>query len=398
MSETRLWRYLGETAAGSVERGEIAADSQDQASRLLAARGVTAVELKAARTDGGQRGRLKSGQVADFTEELAELLTAALPIQEALSSLAESEPQGRLKAFIERIAASVRSGNALSEALRADPAAPPRVLVAMAAAGEESGRLTETLTDLARRMRQAQQLRRELTGQIAYPVVLVCLTFLTLVFLAFVVLPNFEDVFAYATVEPPAVTRFVMEAGAFLRTYAVWIPVAVVAVAAAAERAAVRYPQTASRLRRRVPVFGAALWQLDVAGFARTLGGLLQAGLPLTRAESVARDAVGDAFLRARLAVAADRLRAGIALSEAVAEPGLLPDALVRQIRLGEKTGELARLLLQTADRMERTAQNRLSRAVELLGPALVVMLGACIAGVIAAIMSGVLSLNEALF
>jgi general secretion pathway protein F len=398
MSERRLWRYLGETSSGDVERGEIAAASRDQAASQLAARGVIAVEIRPADRKQTALGPLSSGEVANFTEELAELLTAGLPLQPALASLQEGEKRRRLKAFIERLEVAVRSGRSLSDALRTDPASPPRILVALTAAGEESGELAAGLKSLAARLKRAQTLSRELIGQLVYPLALIALIFLTLVFLAFFVLPQFEGVFADAAVQPPAETRFVLAVAAFLRAYAVWIPAGLVAVVWLGQQGGARFPRALSLAKRGIPVLGSALWRLDAASFARTLGVLLEAGLPLSRAESVARDAVSDAAMRDGLTAAATRLRGGVPLSTALDEYATLPGDLVRQIRLGEETGELGQFLIRAADRYERSAQMRLTRAVELLGPVLIVILGACVAGVIAAVMSGVLSLNDAVF
>ncbi|WP_417479120.1 type II secretion system F family protein [Maricaulis maris] len=400
MSDQRLWRYLAENASGEIERGEILATGSAQAMQLLAARGVVAVEVTELATAGRSRtgGRLTTAQVADFTEDLAELLGAALPIHEALASLAEGAGKRTLREFILRLEASVRSGRALSEAMKSDPARPPRTLVAMTAAGEESGQLAATLSDLALKLRADQALRRDLAGQLAYPAVLVCFIYLTLVFLAFFVLPQFETVFADAVVEPPPETRFVIAAGGFLRSYAIWIPVGIVGLVWLARVILARIPILASRIRRAVPIVGPALWRLDAAAYARTLGVLVRAGLPVNRAESVARDVVGDPGMRNGMSRAADRIRAGIALSSALDEQNILPDDLIRQVRLGEETGDLDKFLLRTADRYERMARTRLSRALELLGPVLVAILGACVAGVIASVMSGVLSLNDAVF
>jgi type II secretory pathway component PulF len=400
VSEPRLWRYLAENASGGVERGEILASNSTKASQLLAAQGIVAVEVREVGSSGGSEtsGRLPSAHIADFTEDLAELLGAALSIHDALASLAEGETRRRLREFILRLEARVRGGHSLSASMKADPATPPRILVAMTAAGEESGQLAATLSDLAVRFRAEQALKRDLAGQLAYPAVLVCLIYLTLVFLAFIVLPQFEIVFADSAIEPPPETQFVIGVGAFLRTYAIWIPVAVVGLAWLARTAIARFPIAATRIRRTLPIVGPALWKLDAAAFARTLGVLVKAGLPVNRAEHVARDAVADPGMRDGMSRAADRVRGGTALSRALDEQNILPGDLIRQIRLGEETGELDVFLLRTADRYERMARSRLSRALELLGPVLIVILGACVAGVIAAVMSGVLSLNDAVF
>ncbi|MBO6797776.1 type II secretion system F family protein [Maricaulis sp.] len=400
MADVRVWHYLGENAQGQMCQGCVDARSSDHATRILAARGIVAVEVSEEKSGQGQheKHKLSAAMLADFAEAMADLLGSALSVTDALLAFEISERRPRLKAFASRLVHAVRNGRTLNMAMQEDISRPPRILIAMTAAGEESGALAASFSDLAQRLKRGLELRRGLIGQMVYPIALVGLMFLTLVFLAFLVLPNFEQVFEGAAAPPPPETAFVLSAGAFLRNYAVWIPVFVLGVVVLVQRFLLMAPEHWARQFRKVPVVGRNIWLLNVASYARTLGVLLSAGLPLLRAEAVARDTVGDPAMRQQLSGLSDRIRGGVPLSAAFSESRALPEDLVRQVQLGEETGQLDTFLLRAAGRYEREAELALNRSVELLGPVLIVCLGVCVAGVIVSVISGVLSLNDAIY
>ncbi len=137
---------------------------------------------------------------------------------------------------------------------------------------------------------------------------------------------------------------------------------------------------------------------LEAARYCRTLGLLLTSGQPLSRAESVARSALGSSELRARYARAGDAVRAGESLSAALGRENVLPAQALRFIELGERTGRLDAMLTRAAQLHDREVRTMLKRSVELIGPVMIAILGLCVGGVIAAVMSGVLSLNEVVY
>lgn len=401
MAEMILFRYLGETGRGSIERGEVLAAGAAQARQQLLSRGLAIVELTpVGRGDGNasSRSRLTTSMTTDFIRMFADLVASAVPVPDALLHIVEAENRRPIRMLAQRVERAVRTGASLSEALAEDPARPPRLLVATIAAGEQSGQLGVALDSLAGRMERARELREMMVGQLIYPLILVGVIFLTLLFLSFFILPQFEAIFEAASAVPPAETRFVLAGGAFFRVFGVWVPVMVVALAWLAQVIWRANPVLGGRVRRGVPILGSALAALDVAGFSRTMGTLLSTGVPLVRAAEVARDAVSDIAVRIKLGEVIELVRRGLSLSQALTRAGVMPDDLVRQVRLGEATGELDRFFTRAAVRYERDAESRIKRMVELLGPSLIVLLGACVGGVIAAVLSGVLSLNDAIY
>lgn len=396
------WRYVIEAEDGRQLRGDVIGRTEAEALLKVKALGGTPLELKQAAPGRGlfsqARTRLVPSEVLDLTRGTAELIDAGIPLRDALSALAQRERRPALRGVLVRLEDRLRSGESFSRALEEDPAGLPKILVALARAGESSGLLAKNLTGLAAQMEDEEALRQELVSQMIYPLALVILIGLTLVFLSYFVLPQFETIFADARAEPPPVTQFVFGVGAFLRTYAVWLPPIVIGLAILA-RILIRQSLAAlDSVFQRLPVLGPTLRALDAARFCATLGLLLSSGQPLTRAEVIARTAVASPGLRARYAIAAESVREGASLSVALARQNVLPEQAQRFVELGEKTGRLDAMLARAAAFHEREVRTLLKASVALIGPAMIAILGLCVGGVIAAVMVGVLSLNDVVY
>lgn len=396
------WRYTIEQADGRLLRGEVVGRTEAEALLKLRALGGTPLEMSRAGSGrglfSGRRAALVSSEILDFTRGIAELIDAGIPLRDALASLAQREKRPVLRAALVRIEDQVRNGEAFSRALESDSGQFPRLLIALVRAGEASGLLAKNLIELAAQMEDERSLRQDLIGQMIYPMALVVLISLTLVFLSYFVLPQFETIFLDAGVAPPPETAFVLAAGAFLRAYAIWIPAMMIALAIGARLLARQFRAGLDRLLQHIPALGAILRTLEAARYCRTLGLLLTSGQPLSRAEAVARSAIGSSELQARYAVAGDAVRAGESLSVALGRENVLPAQALRFIELGEKTGRLDAMLTRAAQLHDREVRNMLKRSVELIGPVMIAILGLCVGGVIAAVMSGVLSLNEVVY
>jgi len=396
------WRYVAERNNGQIVKGQLSATSENEALRKIRAMGVSPVELAPAGQEdsvfSGGRARLNHKETLEFVRSMADLIGAGIPVRDALASLVAREKRPVLKRFLERVEGQVRGGEALSAALEADPARLPRAVIALTKAGEASGLLGRNYSDLSAQMEEEDALRQELTGQLAYPIALIVLISLTLVFLSYFVLPQFETIFSDSGAIPPAETRFVLSAGEFLRNYAVWIPVGGLLIFMAMRTLAYRYQVGLDAFVANIPVMGRVLSKMDSARYCRTLGLLLSTGAPLAQAEAVARSSVNSQRIRNRHGQAAEAVRSGEKLSIALTNAGALPDDALRFIELGEKTGQLDVMLTRSAQLYEREIRNTLKNTVELIGPLMIAILGICVGGVIAAVMSGVLSLNDVVF
>jgi type II secretory pathway component PulF len=397
--EIRHWRYVGETVDGRTIRGQVDGRNEEEALSRVRALGATPIELAPAIrgnsmfSDG--RTELSSAEALVFVRGLADLVEAGIPVRDALICLSDREKRPVLKGFIDRLETRVGNGDPLSKALQEDVAQPPRLLIALVSAGEASGLLGENLVELARQMDGERELRQELIGQLVYPIALVVMIILTLVFLSYFVLPQFESIFDDARATPPAITLFVFEVGQFMRNYAVWIPAGFVLVLVALRTIFRQFEAVLSGITLRIPVFGTTIFKLESARYCRTLGLLLASGSALSNAERVARMSVGSVLLKRRHDLASEEVRAGVSLSSALEKHGAIPSDALRFVELGERTGRLDVMLGRAATLYDGEVRNTLRSAVDLIGPLMIAILGLCVGGVIAAIMLGVLSLND---
>ncbi len=251
------WRYTIEHEDGRLLRGEVVGRNEAEARLKLRALGGTPLEMVRATPGGGlfseKRTHLVRSEILDFTRGIAELIDAGIPLRDALASLAQREKRPALRAALVRIEDQVRNGEAFSRALEADSAQFPRLLIALTRAGEASGLLAKNLMELAAQMDDERSLRQDLIGQMIYPMALVVLISLTLVFLSFFVLPQFETIFRDAGVAPPPEPRFVLAVGAFLRAYAVWIPAGMIALAIGARLLTRQFAVGFDRILQAVP-------------------------------------------------------------------------------------------------------------------------------------------------
>lgn len=400
MGEPALWRYVAEAPGGEARRGELRAASESDAAAALRADGLVPVSLKPARAPGrgASRARLTMAEHARIMRALADLVGAAIPVRDALKALARRESRARPRAFLARLAARVEAGDGLGDALKADPADPPRLAAAMVAAGEASGRLGDALDTLADELEAGVALRAELSGQLIYPGAVLVLFVATLGFLSFLVLPQFETLFRNASGGPPPETAFVLGAGAVIRAGGPWIMLGGLITVLAAGRLFAARPDLGGAVLDRLPFVAGVRGDLDAARYARVLALLLDNGRTLARAEPVARGLVLSPDRRARLERAAASMRDGAPPGAALREQAALPAEMIDFFDLGERTGQLAKLLNRAARLYDLRSRRAVKRAVELLGPALIAVLGVVMAGLIGAVMSGVLSLNEVVY
>lgn len=405
MNADRPWRYTAENEHGAVVKGVLVACDFDSAIAELKAQGLAPINLDEERrasfgpfTLGGRAKPLSENGLADFCMRMADLLTAGITASKALSLIAAQPGEKPLKDFASRLEREIRKGRPLSEALLQDPARPPRIMIALAASGEALGDLGGQFTRLATGFKARATLRREIIGQLIYPAALFALIILTLVFLSFFVLPQFETVFAGSGAAPPPETAFVLAAGAFIRAHALTTILGAMIATGVLRLAIGRYRSRFETALLTLPVVGELVVKLETAKYCRSLGELVSGGMPLARAMPIAGAAISNSRIASLARIIEDDVRNGAALSKALKRTGGLHAQSAPFFELGEETGDLGVMTLKAADYFEQQVTVFLKRAAALSGPIMTAIMGLMTAGVIAAVMTGVLSLNESVY
>jgi len=402
------FRYTAISAAGTVQQGVLDAPDQAGVIRALQDRGSTPLRAELAEAEWGGLARLlgtnltggtglSRQQVAEFIRGLAVMLGAGLDLDRALRFLVETAPNRRIGAAVERIRSAVRDGGTLTSALSQQPDSFPPVLIGMVRAGEAGGKLAETLDRLAGLLDRQRTLAGNIRAALVYPVVLVVAALASVTLLLTQVLPQFTPIFAQNGAALPGPTQFLVDAGAFLSDWGVVMLVAFLIVGLAI-RALLRRPGprlAADRVLLGLPVLGSLLKEVLAARFARTFGTLLTNGVPLVAALDVARDTLGNPRAAAAVDRAIQAARGGEDLSPTLAAARVFPARLPTLLRLGHETAQLGPMALRAADIHEEAARLGLQRLVSLLVPAITIIMGAVIAGIVASLLLAMLSLND---
>ena len=403
------FRYTAVTAAGVLQQGVLDAPDQAGVIRALQDQGSTPLRADLAGAEpagglarllgtkiGGGTG-LSRQQVADFVRGLAVMLSAGLDLDRALRFLIETAPGRRVGTAVERIRAAVRDGGTLTAALLQQSDSFPPVLIGMVRAGEAGGQLAGTLDRLAGLLDRQRTLAGNIRAALVYPVVLVVAALASVTLLLTQVLPQFTPLFAQNGAALPGPTQFLVDTGAFLSAWGIPLTVTLL-IAGFASRVLLRQPGprlAADRLLLGLPVLGPLLKEVLAARFARTFGTLLANGVPLVAALDVARDTLGNARAAAAVDRAIQAARSGEDLSPTLAAAHVFPARLPTLLRLGHETAQLGPMALRAADIHEEAARLGLQRLVSLLVPAITIVMGAVIAGIISSLLLAMLSLND---
>jgi general secretion pathway protein F len=396
--------YRAIDAGGAAVDGEIEAPTLDAAVDRLRRRGELPVRIAPGaaprpRAAGLFRRprRLAPRAAASLFGALAMLLAAGLVLDGALDLLARTGEGAGVRRTAAALAQRVRAGSGLAGAMAALPGRFDPVSLAMVRAGEEGGRLDAALAGLARLAERSRQTAEKTRSALIYPAMVVLTAGATLTLLATVVVPAFAPLFADAGAELPLALALLLAAGDTLAAHGALIALAGLAALLAA-RAVLARPDAArarDRLLLRLPRIGALIAAAEAARFARALGCLMEGGVTLAAALPLAEAALANRALAAAVGAAAEEVRAGRPLGEALAADERLPPVLVQLLRIGEASGRAGPLLLRAAEICEGDVERGLERATALLVPGLIIALGALVALLVASLLGAILDANR---
>jgi general secretion pathway protein F len=401
-----MFRYEAMTAAGGLVIGEMEGASSTAIIGQLQDSGYLPIDAREIDTKHVRRWlhleffterRLSPRELGVATQELATLLKAGLPLDRALDMLVELSESKRLRTLFAAVLERVRDGASLADAVGAQGNTFPPIFVNMIRAGELGGALEVTLARLADYLAKAHAARESVRSALVYPMILLIVAGLSLVLVLTVVLPQFKPLFAEAGVSLPLSTRIVMAVGdAVQRLW--WMAGIVMVAAILAFRHALKLPAFAMRwdgLLLRVPLVRSLLGKAATARFSRTLGTLGVNGVPLPTALALSRATLGNRVMTAAVEEVAARLKEGAGLSGPLTQCARFPRLAVQLMRVGEETGRLNEMLLNVADVYDQEVQRTTERLLALLTPALTIVLGMTIAGIIASVLVALLSVND---
>ena len=401
-----MFRYTAIGAGGERLAGQMEANSEAEVIARLQRQGSMPVRAvpadKASRWSGllhidlgGRRG-LKQQDVADLIRELATMLTAGQDLDRALRYMQETAPN-RVKPTVTGLRDAVRDGSPLSVAMSRYPGSFQAMHVGLVRAGEAGGNLGPTLARIADLLDRQRALASTVTSALIYPAVLFLAMIGAVVLLLTQVLPQFVPMFEQSGSALPASTQFLIEAGNFVEENGLFLLFGLVA-SVAVGRAALRQDPVRLAVDRsllRLPLIGGLTKEVLAARFTRVLGTLLHNGVALIPALAIVRDAMGNLAARAAVEQASLTARGGGSLSRDLEAAGVFPARTIHLLRLGEETAQLSGMALRAADIHDERTKLATQRLTALLVPAMTILMGMAVGGIVASLMTAMLSLNN---
>ena len=344
-------------------------------------------------------GRVSHKQLTQFTQQLSVLMDAGLPIVRSLKILANQQKPGLLKNILAEVAEDVETGSSFSEALGKHPKTFDKLYVNMVKAGEAGGVLDIILQRLANFMERMQALRRKIVGASIYPILVMTIALLVVLCIMTFIVPKFADVFRQVRVTMPVMTTFLMGVSGFIKGYW-WVIVltpiaAIIGIQMWGRTKAGRY--TIDKCKLHVPLLGPIIRKSVISRFCRTLGTLLQSGVPILEALAIVRNATGNEVVANAVALVHDSIREGESIAEPLAASGVFDDIVINMIDVGEETGELDKMLLKVADNYDAEVDAAVSALMSVLEPLLIVGLGATVGFIVVALFLPLISLLDGL-
>lgn len=342
--------------------------------------------------------RVTSKDLLAFTRELATLVDAGLPLDRALQILGELTGHPRLQRIIQDLTRSVRGGSSLAEALaRHHPRPFSRLYINMVRAGEKGGVLEIALKRLTGFLEAAQELREAVSSALIYPALLTTVGAGAVVFLLTFVLPRFAVIFADLGQALPLPTRILLAVSEGIQTY--WWGLLLLALLVLLGWRAATGTEGGRRAWDRwllgTPLLGGLLLRLEVARFARTLGTLLQAGVPLLQALAVVKEVAVNRVVIEALERLHDGIKRGGGIAPPLAASRVFPPLAVHMVRVGEETGRLEEMLSKVADVYEGEVRTAVKRLIAVLEPAIILTLGVVVLLIVVAILLAIFGINE---
>lgn len=387
-------------ARGEIHSQVATAGSGDELRERYAGQGFLVYSVKprggASALSFGSKKKLDLEKFLIFNQQFLTLIRAGLPILKGLDLLADRLTDPKLTPYITAVRDEVKRGTLLSDAFEKQGVF-PKIFVTSVMAGEKSGSLGEVLERYITYQKLALSVRKKVLVSLMYPCVLIVLVILLMVFLVTYVVPSFSELYTSMSAKLPAITIALIAVGTTARNYVILFAGAVVGAIflftwwSKKPSASIRI----DAVKVRVPIFGDIWLKYQVAQFSRVLSTLLTGGIPLVQGLDTAAQSLGTILLRKTLQDAGQMVREGNPLSASLRETKIFPPLAIDMIEVGESTGALTVMLNSVAEFYEEDVNTKMTAALSLIEPAIMVFMGIFVAFVLIALYLPIFSLAD---
>ncbi len=403
-----IFEYVGIDSKGKRAAGTVDGDNERAARVKLRRMGVfpTTLHVEGQAKKGGlgmsvdvgkYLQRVKTQDVAIMTRQLSTLISANIPLVDALTALVDQLENPKLKNIMSRVREKVVEGSKLSDALRGNPKIFGDLYVNMIDAGENSGALDVVLLRLADFTEGQARLRSRVIGAMIYPAIMSIVGVGLMVMLLVYVVPKVTKIFEDVNATLPLPTRLLMAVSTFLseKWYVLLIIVPLIIYGIKRFLRTLKGRAWWDRKLLTLPLFGPLNRMIIIGRFSRTLSTLISSGVPLLTAMDIVRNIISNTRLRAVVEKTRDNVREGASVAEPLKRSGEFPPLVTHMIAIGEKTGELERMLERIADTYDGQVDNQLSTLTTLLEPLMILVMAGVVSFIVMSILLPIMQLNQ---
>ena len=398
------FEYTALDTAGREQNGLVEGDTVKHVRQILRDRQLLPVSVAEVKHGEARRQRgfslrrgISASDLSLLTRQLATLVKAAIPLEEALLAVSQQSEKPRVQSIMLGVRAKVMEGHTLADGLSEFPRVFPEIYRSTVAAGESSGRLEGVLERLADYTESREVTRQKILGAMLYPIVLSIVCFGIVTGMMVYVVPKVIEVFESSKGKLPFATQVLIFVSDFLRNYGIYLLITVI-LAIVGFIYWLRNPDNRRRFHRfqlRLPLFGRLVRGFNTARFTRTFSILTASAVPVLEAMRIAGEVVTNLPMRDAVGAAAARVREGAPIGRSLAASKLFPPMTVHLISSGESSGELDNMLERAAINQERELDAMTGALVGLLGPLLIVVMGLFVMGIVFAMLMPIFEMNN---
>ncbi len=409
------YTYKASDRTGKVIEGSI--DAGDEAAVITKIRGMGYIPIRIVPAGGAKKFSpsfklnldfslptpftgISGKDLLSFTQELATLIKAGLPLDRSISIVAEITDNEKMGSIAEALYKDVRGGKAFSEALSQHPRVFNRLYCNMIKAGEAGGVLDVVLDRLVEFLERSQELKSTITNALIYPLFLITVMGFVISILLIFVLPRFITIFDTMGQEIPLSTQMLLTFSNIITGYW-WLILGAGIGGYCWFQNYVKTPQgrqSWDSLKLRVAAVRSLIIKVEVSRLTRTLGTLINSGVPLLQALTIVRDIIGNVVIARAVSTIQTAVKEGKGVSMPMKNTGLFPSLAVHMIRVGEETGRMDEMLIKVADTFDKDIQNTIKRFVSLMEPALILIMALAVVAIILPIILAIFSINDMSF
>ena len=345
-----------------------------------------------------QSKKIKLKDISLFCKQMSVMLESGIPLNNAVDILEQQATSKNLKSSLKIVSKSLKEGSQLSKAMLDQEGMFPDLLIRMVQAGEKTGKLDEVLEKMSEHYNKELKTSRQIQGAMIYPAVLAFLAVAAVLALLYVVIPSFSGIFEQSGMAMPLPTRIVLAASNFVRSswYILFGVTGILVFLFLRYRSTEAGRYQLDRLKLNLPVIKGPMQKIVTARFASTLAILTSAGIPLVEAIESAAATTNNAVVIEKMKIANEGLQKGERLTGMITSTGLFPPMMLSMVKIGEESGSLESMLVKTSDYYEEELETAIKQLLSLLEPAMIIVMGVIIGGIVASVMLPMFELAHA--